>query len=184
MRRTSKLSFLALLTSTSALVGCAQRPVTAELQRFCFKSLKISSCASAPGVAPQDDKAIRMLSTVGDAGRLVIVRHQWPDLQGTSNLLINRTPIQRMIPASVIAVDVQPGRHLVQADPMDEGGSLTVDIQAGQVIAIELRKTSWRPRRFVVREIRPEIAKGLIRGTDALGVFRASTPATSPERPS
>jgi hypothetical protein len=182
MRRTSKFALLALLIGTSALVGCAQRPITAELHRFCFKSLKISSCATAPGVVPEDDKAIRMLSAVNDAGRLVIVRHMWPDLQGVSNLLVNEKSVQRMIPASVIAVDVQPGRHVVRADPMDEDGSLTVDIQAGQVVTLELRKTSWSPRRFVVREIKPEIAQTLMRGADILGVFRVPPPANFLER--
>ncbi|RRR99970.1 hypothetical protein EIP75_23295 [Aquabacterium soli] len=108
----------------------------------------------------------------------------WPDLQGVSNVLVNGTPVQRMIPASVIAVDVQPGRHVVRADPMDEDGSITVDVQAGQVVALELRKTNWSPRRFVVREIKPEIAKTLMRGADTLGVFRVSPPESSAERPS
>ena len=125
-----------------------------------------------------------MLSAVSDTGRLVIVRHMWPDLQGVSNVLVNGTPVQRMIPASVIAVDVQPGRHVVRADPMDEDGSITVDVQAGQVVALELRKTNWSPRRFVVREIKPEIAKTLMRGADTLGVFRVSPPESSAERPS
>lgn len=121
-----------------------------------------------------------MLSAVKDTGRLVIVRHMWPDLQGVSNLMVNGESVQRMIPASVIAVDVQPGRHVVRADPMDEEGSLTVEIQAGQVMTIELRKTSWSPRRFVVREIKQDTAKTLMRGTDALGVFRLSSSAVSP----
>ncbi len=184
MRRTSKFALLALLIGTSALVGCAQRPITAEPHRFCFKSLKISSCTTAPGVVPEDDRAIRMLSAVNGTGRLVIVRHMWPDLQGVSNLLVNGKPVQRMIPASVIAVDVPPGHHVVRADPMDEGGSLAVDVQAGQVITLELRKTGWRPRLFVVREIKPDFAKTLMRGADTLGVFQVPPTVSALDRPS
>lgn len=79
-----------------------------------------------------------------------------------------------MIPASVIAVDVQPGRHMVRADPMEEDGSLTVGIQAGQVMTIELRKTNWSPRRFVVREIKQEHCEDVDAGHGCFGGIPAS----------
>jgi len=167
----SRTSLTALLFACVAFAGCAQAPSKDESRRFCFKALRSSSCVTAPGASPEEKSAVRTLSGAPHGGRFVIVRHQWPDLQGVADLTIDGKMVQRMTPSSAIAVDLQPGKYVVSVDPADVNGSVSLDITSGQVIAIELRKTSWNPRRFVVRELEQDAALAAVRDSTILGIF-------------
>lgn len=167
----SRLLLLGLIAGSAIFAGCAQAPTNDEPRRYCFKALRSSSCVTAPGSSPQEKSAVRTLSPAPGVSRLIVIRHQWPDLQGVAQLSIDGKPVQRMIPASTIAIDLQPGSHVVTVDPTEENGSVSLSTSPGQVLTIELRKTSWSPRRFVVRELDQDAALVAMRDTTILGVF-------------
>lgn len=198
-RATAPRRALPLLVLALALTGCAQAPQvagsdrsqcfrsqqlqacepeptnTADRTPACFRSLRLSTCVTAPGATPEQASQVRRLASRTDSGRIVVVRGQWGDLRGVAEPLLGGEPLQQMIPYSAFAVDVPAGRH--QLSTGTDSTAATVDVAAGSVVAVELRRRLNTQDAYDIVPLGRQEAQTLMQGIRVLGLFDRTAPA-------
>lgn len=199
-RATAPRQALTLLALALALTGCAQTPqvagsdrsqcfrsqrlqacdpepaTTTERGPACFRALRLSTCVTAPGATPEQASQVRRLASRTDTGRIVVVRGQWGDLQGVAEPLLGGEPMQQMIPYSAFAVDVPAGRHELSTGA--NSTAATVDVAAGSVVAVELRRRLNTQDAYDVVPLGRQEAQTLMQGIRVLGLFDRTAPIT------
>jgi hypothetical protein len=136
------------VVSVVLITGCANMPgnSASEAKERCHRRGVVKTCVPISPLSSAQIAEVRQLRGTSKVNsRIVIIRNDWFDVHGHAAVNLDGSPLVDTIPFSTMAVDIDPGEHVLQAGPKTSAGlPLRLFSKPGEVAVVRLRRSFSR----------------------------------------